>query len=234
MFQTSSPQMVLALTYCFKVRTIRNVTAWICSLQPAKYIFLIHIRNKEFCWATLGSFNIHVCSCILCSALKVVATDVHHTLAISITWTIKTCFLYLCFVWSWNGALYQKLQDVQHFALVLHNQVNTAVINGTKSAFYPWSAVFSLYFTLSLYFTSSLQFAVWSLQSAVCSLHFTLTNIKVKSWPHKKETVDHIKSKLGHRNTKGILTGLALHICGCFLRICRKIWHFLISWDSKG
>ena len=81
---------------------------------------------------------------------------------------------------------------------------------------------------------SVLYLPVCSLQSEVCSLHFTLTNIKVKSWPHKKETVDHIKSKLGHRNTKGILTGLAPHICGCFLRMCRKIWHFLILWDSKG
>ena len=90
-----------------------------------------------------------------------------------------------------------------------------------QSALYPQSVLY-------------LQSAVCSLQSEVCSLRFTLTNIKVKSWPYKKETVDHIKGKLGHRNTKGILTGLALHICGCFLRICRKIWHFLISWDSKG
>ena len=90
-----------------------------------------------------------------------------------------------------------------------------------QSAFYPQSVLY-------------LQSAVCSLKSAVCSLHFTLTNIKVKSWPHKKETVDHIKSKLGDRNTKGILTGLAPHICGCFLRICTKIWHFLILWDSKG
>ena len=90
-----------------------------------------------------------------------------------------------------------------------------------QSALYPQSVLY-------------LQSAVCSLQSEVCSLRFTLTNIKVKSWPYKKETVDHIKSKLGHRNTKGILTGLALHICGCFLRICRKIWHFLILWDSKG
>ena len=90
-----------------------------------------------------------------------------------------------------------------------------------QSALYPQSVLY-------------LQSAVCSLQSEVCSLRFTLTNIKVKSWLYKKETVDHIKSKLGHRNTKGILNGLALHICGCFLRICRKIWHFLILWDSKG
>ena len=59
------------------------------------------LRNKKFCWATLGSFNIHVAH-ILCSALKVVAIDFHHTPAISITWTIKTCFSYLCFaLWSY-------------------------------------------------------------------------------------------------------------------------------------
>ena len=28
------------------------------------------------------------------------------------------------------GALYQKLQDVQHFAIALHDQVDTAVIQG--------------------------------------------------------------------------------------------------------
>ena len=71
MFRTPRPQMVWALTYCFKV------IVWICSLQPANYISLMHIRNKQFCWATLGSF--------------------HHTSEISITWTIKTCFSYLCF-----------------------------------------------------------------------------------------------------------------------------------------
>ena len=38
-----------------------------------------------------------------------------------------------------------------------------------QSAFYPWSAVCSLHFTLSLHFTPGLQ-------SAVCSLHFTLTD----------------------------------------------------------
>ena len=40
--------MVLALAYCFKVRTLRNVTVCICSLQPAKYISPIHIRSKQF------------------------------------------------------------------------------------------------------------------------------------------------------------------------------------------
>ena len=104
-----------------------------------------------------------------------------------------------------------------------------------QSVFYPQSLLYLQSAVCSLYLPSVCTLPpVCSLQSEVCSLHFTLTNIKVKSWPHKKETVDHIKSKLGHRNTKGILTGLAPHICGCFLRICRKIWHFLILWDSKG
>ena len=103
-----------------------------------------------------------------------------------------------------------------------------------QPVFYPQSLLYLQSAVCSLYLPSVCTLPpVCSLQSEVCSLRFTLTNIKVKSWPYKKETVDHIKSKLGHRNTKGILTGLALHICGCFLRICRKIWHFLILWDSK-
>ena len=41
------------------------------------------------------------------------------------------------------GALYQKLQDIQHFALALHNQVKTTVINSQfQSAFYPQSALY--------------------------------------------------------------------------------------------
>ena len=44
-----------------EVRTIRNVSVGICSSQLAKHISSIHhLRNKQFCWVTLGYFNIHV------------------------------------------------------------------------------------------------------------------------------------------------------------------------------
>ena len=33
--------VVSEVTYCFKVRTIRNVSVWICISQPAKYIPLV-------------------------------------------------------------------------------------------------------------------------------------------------------------------------------------------------
>ena len=49
----------------------------------------------------------------------------------------------------------------------------------TQSAFYPWSAVCSLHFTHSLHFTPGPQSAVCSPQSAVRSLHFTLTESSI-------------------------------------------------------
>ena len=91
------------------------------------------------------------------------------------------------------------------------------IVLSSMSAFYPWSAVFSLHFTLSLHFTSGLQ-------SKVYSLRFTLTDIKSRSdhikcrsdhiksrLDHIKFRIDRIKSKLGYRNTKRILSGLAPH-----------------------
>ena len=46
----------------------------------------------------------------------------------------------------------------------------------TESAFYPWSAVFSLHFTLSLLFTP-----LPPPPFEVCSLHSTLTDINKKN-----------------------------------------------------
>ena len=82
------------------------------------------LRNKQFCSATLGSFNIHVAHVILCLALKELVIDFHHTLAIFNYLDDKNLFLVLLFrlrcKGRWHlgiGALYLKLQDVQHLAL---------------------------------------------------------------------------------------------------------------------
>ena len=83
------------------------------------------LRNKQFCSATLGSFNIHVAHVIHCLALKELSViDFHHTLAIFNYLDDKNLFLVLLFSLRckgrWHlgiGALYLKLQDVQHLAL---------------------------------------------------------------------------------------------------------------------
>ena len=55
------------------------------------------LRNKQFCSATLGSFNIHVAHVILCLALKELVIDFHHTLAIFNYLDDKNLFLVLLF-----------------------------------------------------------------------------------------------------------------------------------------
>ena len=92
-----------------------------CAVHSQQNAFPM-LRNKQFCSATLGSFNIHVAHVILCLALKELVIDFHHTLPIFNYLDDKNLFLVLLFSLHCKGRWHlgigaRKLQDVQHLAL---------------------------------------------------------------------------------------------------------------------
>ena len=102
------------------------------------------LRNKQFCWATRDSFNIDVAH-VNFLALKVVMIDFHHTSAISITWTITTCFSYLCLackffkfnanLWVRDKGLTKNLQKLSSGVCLSYSaRCFTSVLTRGKSA----------------------------------------------------------------------------------------------------